>query len=813
MAINFLNYNFMKKITLLVLSLIGSVSTSFGQLSENFDTWPPADWTIESTNTTQTWEGIDELNGGIVGNGAQVLYDFGQDESLISPVFTVPAGTPNLKFKVALSYYWAVDPNDNYDATVSISTDGGTTWTQLWSENDLGVFVNWEPYDVSIPLTAYAGSTNAKIKFNYFGDDGAALYIDEVSVALPPSVAPDCVTQTAPADVATDVDYTAAIDLTWTAATTGPAAESYDVFLDTNANPTTLLGNQTGLTRAVTGLMASTTYYWKVIAKNVAGDATGCSVFSFTTAANPFAPYCGPINFVNNTEPITLVNFADINNITSETLNGTPDHENFTPIIGHVVAGSAYTITLKGNTDGNYTNRFMVFADWNQDGDFADIDEAYTITETITNSNGTDATQATQSLQIPPTATVGNTRMRVKKIFGTDFYTDPCLGTNYGQVEDYTLAVAAPSADTPDYVNLQWPPTASIPVLGSVTVFGQVYEAGLTDVAPNIVGQAPGISAWVGYSTTNTNPNTWTTWVPATWNSAHDNDNNDEYQASIGANLAPGTYYYATRFQLNSGVFAYGGIDPVTTGNPGNFWDGVTYISGVLTITPLANDECSGAVALTPGGTFEVNPFTSTNAGATSDALIPTCQANSANNVWFTVQVPASGNITIETQVSGTGGVTDSVLSAYTGTCGGTLTSVGCDDDGGPAGENETMSKLELTGQTPGDTLYISVWRWSGTGSITGAFTISAFDASLGNNSFDSSNFTYYPNPVKNNLNLSYNKEISSVEVFNLLGQKVSSNIINANDAQIDMSNLSKGAYMVKVTSDNQVKTIKVIKE
>ncbi|UPT70555.1 MAG: T9SS type A sorting domain-containing protein [Flavobacterium sp. JAD_PAG50586_2] len=803
----------MKKITLLALLLLGSISTSFGQLSENFDTWPPTGWTIESTSTVQTWEGVDELNGGIVGNGAQVLYDFGQDESLISPVFTVPVGTPNLKFKVALSYFWAVDPNNNYDVTVSISTDGGTAWTQLWSENDLGEFVNWEPYDVSIPLTAYAGSTNAKIKFNYFGDDGAALYIDEVSVSLPPTTAPDCVTQTAPTDAATDVDYTADIDLDWTAATTGPAAESYDVFLDTNANPTTLLGNQTGLTRVVTGLLASTTYYWKVIAKNTAGDATGCSVFSFTTAANPFAPYCGPINFTNNTEPITLVNFAGINNVTSGTLNGTPDHENFISITGNVTAGSAYTITLKGNTDGNFINRFMVFADWNQDGDFDETDEVYTVAQTIANTNGTDAVQATESIQVPPTATVGNTRMRVKKIFGTDFYTDPCLGAAFGQVEDYTLEVAAPSADSPDYVNLQWPPTATIPVLGSVTVFGQVYEAGLTDVAPNIVGQAPGISAWVGYSTTNTNPNTWATWVPATWNAGHNNDNNDEYQANIGANLAPGTYYYATRFQLNSGVFVYGGIDPVTTGNPGNFWDGVTFVSGVLTITPLANDECGGAVALTPGGTFEVNPVTSTNAGAASDALVPTCQTNAANNVWFTVQVPASGSITIETQVSGTGGVTDSVISVYTGTCGGTLTSVGCDDDGGPAGANETMSKLALTGQTPGTTLYISVWRWGGTGSVTGPFTISAYDASLGNNSFDSSNFAYFPNPVKNNLNLSYNKEITSVEVFNLLGQKVSSNSINANEAQIDMSNLSKGAYLVKVTSDNQVKTIKVIKE
>lgn len=790
----------MKKITLLVLSLIGSVSTSFGQLSENFDIWPPAGWTIQSTNTDQTWEGVDEFNGGIVGNGAQVLYDFGQDESLISPVFTVPAGAPNLKFKVALSYYWAVDPNDNYDATVSISTDGGGTWTQLWSENDLGVFNNWEPYDVSIPLTSYAGSTNAKIKFNYFGDDGAALYIDEVSVALPPTVAPDCVTQTAPTNAATGIDYTAAVTLTWTAATTGPAAESYDVFLDTNANPTTLLGNQTGLTRDVTGLLASTTYYWKVIAKNETGDATGCSVFSFTTMANPFAPYCGPINFVNNTEPITLVNFADINNVTSATLNGTPDHENFTSITGHIIAGNAYTITIKGNTDGDFTNRFMVFADWNQDGDFADTDEAYTITQTITNSNGTDATQATQSLQVPPTATVGNTRMRVKKIYGTDFYADPCVGTNYGQVEEYTLNVAAQPSDTPDYAGLQWPPTATIPVnSGSVTVYGRVYEPGVTPGA----GAGAGIQAWVGVSPigSNTNPNTWTSWIPATFNV--DSGNDDEYMATIGAGLTPGTYYYATRFQLNGGPYVYGGID---SSNNGNFWNGTTHNSGVLTVSPPP----------------PVEPNCDLTSDLPDDSLggivwtRPLADGSDLSAVGVDVSYHIYGPITVDTDGNYTFSSTqdfDGVIFVYENAFdpNDQLTNyLAGNDDGGPGSElstdlaTGTTYYFITTSFSPGD-------FGTFTTEITGPGEVTCGELAVPG--FNENNFAYYPNPVKNNLNLSYNKEISNVEVFNLLGQKVSSNVINANNAQIDMSNLSKGAYIVKITSDNQVKAIKVIKQ
>lgn len=807
----------MKKITFFYLFLIGSITSSFGQLTENFEgTWPPTGWTIESTNATNTWE---ERAVGIVGKDAQVTWDFGQDESLISPVFTVPAGSPSLKFKLSMSYFWAVDPNENYDFVVSISTNGGTTWTAIWDETALGVFANFTPLDIEIPLTTYAGQTNAKLKFQYIGDDGADLYLDQIAVDIPPAVAPDCVTLTAPLDAATAVNPSPSVTLTWTAATTGPAATSFDVFLDTNASPTTLLGNQTALTRVVTGLLPSTTYYWRVVAKNAAGSATGCSVFSFTTGTSPFAPYCGPITFTATTdavEPITLVNFAGIDNVTSATIAGATAHEVFTSITGNVTAGSSYTITLKGNTGGNFTNRFIVFADWNQDGDFADAGEAYPITQTITNSTGVDTQQATQSLLVPTTATVGNTRMRVKKIFGTTNYNDPCLGTGYGQAEDYTLAVAALPADLPDYANLQFPATASIAQGGSVTVYGQVYEAGLTDVVPNIVGQAPGINAWIAVNTTNTNPNTWTTWVPATWNSGSVG-NNDEYQLTIGAALTPGTYYYATRFQLNGGAFVYGGINQSPPNN-GNFWDGTTFVNGILTVTPPpapANDECANPIVLTPGGVYTDNDVDGSNLGATlsTNTPAPSCGnfnfATTGKDVWYSVVVPASGTLTIETGVNTatTTGI-DTVIQVYSGDC-ATLTAVNCDDDSA----TETaigLSRLALTGQTPGATLLIRVFGYNG---AQGAYNISVFDASLGNNDFDNANFTYYPNPVKNSLNLSYSKEISNVEIFNVLGQKVSTNAINATQAQIDMSNLSKGAYIVKVTSDNQVKTIKVIKE
>ena len=83
----------------------------------------------------------------------------------------------------------------------------------------------------------------------------------------------------------------------------------------------------------------------------------------------------------------------------------------------------------------------------------------------------------------------------------------------------------------------------------------------------------------------------------------------------------------------------------------------------------------------------------------------------------------------------------------------------------------------------------------------------------MGVSGFDASNFKVYPNPVKDILNLDYIQDISSVTVFNLLGQQMLSKEINAEKGNIDMSGFAAGSYLVKVLAGNQSKTIKVIKQ
>ena len=86
-------------------------------------------------------------------------------------------------------------------------------------------------------------------------------------------------------------------------------------------------------------------------------------------------------------------------------------------------------------------------------------------------------------------------------------------------------------------------------------------------------------------------------------------------------------------------------------------------------------------------------------------------------------------------------------------------------------------------------------------------------DSPLAIDIFETNNFAFYPNPTRDIVNLSLNQEITNVTVLNLLGQQVINQSVAGNQVQIDMSGLSKGAYLVKVTAGNQSKTVKVVRE
>ena len=224
---------------------------------------------------------------------------------------------------------------------------------------------------------------------------------------------------------------------------------------------------------------------------------------------------------------------------------------------------------------------------------------------------------------------------------------------------------------------------------------------------------------------------------------------------------------------------------------------------------PPSNDDCAGATMLTQeteiADAASATPNPGTLEGATDSGLpAETCNGwtGTANDdVWYSfVALTSDVTITIDnTSV-------DIVIQAYSGTC-GAFTNIGCSDAGNP-------EEIELTGLNVGETYYFRVYQY-GTGSTVG----DNFDAkvwstqALSTQDFDKeATFTYYPNPVNNNLTLSAQKEINNVSVYNMVGQEVFRNVPNAMTEVVDMSSLQAGAYFVKVTIGNATKTVKVIK-
>ena len=158
-----------------------------------------------------------------------------------------------------------------------------------------------------------------------------------------------------------------------------------------------------------------------------------------------------------------------------------------------------------------------------------------------------------------------------------------------------------------DWVNLQYPANGTITVGDDYMVYAQAYEGGVT----NALGQGAGVQCWIGYSTTNTDPSTWTNWALAAYNT--ESGNNDEFKANLGTAISTnGAYYYASRFQLGSGSYIYGGY----SGGGGGVWNGSTYASGTITVKGISTISVSGAQTYTYNGLAQ-GPATSTVTGST----------------------------------------------------------------------------------------------------------------------------------------------------------------------------------------------------
>lgn len=70
-----------------------------------------------------------------------------------------------------------------------------------------------------------------------------------------------------------------------------------------------------------------------------------------------------------------------------------------------------------------------------------------------------------------------------------------------------------------------------------------------------------------------------------------------------------------------------------------------------------------------------------------------------------------------------------------------------------------------------------------------------------------------YPNPVGSQLTIEASEDIRSIEVFNLLGQRILVNQADSRIVRTDLSSLSAGQYLVKITTANATESRKIFKQ
>ena len=138
-------------------------------------------------------------------------------------------------------------------------------------------------------------------------------------------------------------------------------------------------------------------------------------------------------------EWISRVEVADLNNISGKSLG----YDDYTNLVANLTAGQEYTVNVTLTFSYNQWNETVyVWMDFNQDNDFNDPGEL--VLEQLSPSNGNGGAQPdviVGAFTVPAYATPGTTRMRVA--MKREFSSNPCGEFIHGEVEDYTLNIAA----------------------------------------------------------------------------------------------------------------------------------------------------------------------------------------------------------------------------------------------------------------------------------------------------------------------------------------------------------------------------------
>ncbi|MFZ0390093.1 MAG: S8 family serine peptidase [Calditrichia bacterium] len=159
-------------------------------MQEGFDnaTFPPANWTTQVLNQANTWQSgnptssnFNTIDPTSVNSAICPWVAENQDEWLITPEFSLSAGSTAVEFYAGYSTNWLTGAT----LKMHISSDGGANWTELWEAENDGQGWLWR--QKSIDLSSYANQQHLKLAWQYVGNDGDLVALDGIKVQTNPA--------------------------------------------------------------------------------------------------------------------------------------------------------------------------------------------------------------------------------------------------------------------------------------------------------------------------------------------------------------------------------------------------------------------------------------------------------------------------------------------------------------------------------------------------------------------------------------------------------------------------------------------------
>ncbi|WMI69187.1 T9SS type A sorting domain-containing protein [Mangrovimonas sp. YM274] len=856
----------MKKVTLLFMLLCSLITYSQIEIITDFETG--TNWTSDAYGWNVFNENVG-YNAGCDNNSLQVLTEANQSWSTTSPT-SVSNGTDvtvTFDYKVT-NYDSPFAPVANWGSLVfEYTSDGGTTWTILETIDDSNYTYTEACTNFSTTIAGANVPDGNDFQFratlNAITTSGGPWTsyllagIDNVAITQPATTVPNC---DATLTSTTNIDAPAAT-ISWDAATGLPTGYYVSVGDDSgNYNVTNNANVTNGTSLSLNNLQGETTYYVKITPYNAIGSSVDCPEQTFVTGPLPLLGDVCTYPIVVDTDAAPYTSSVDLyeyqDDYSTSPCNSSSSSIGGRDIVYAIAPFEDTSINISLTNIANRTTTVHVLdscvdvaeyciatAQSSTSNDYADINMtdivlyANTVTYIVIASNSTLSPNSTFDLSITTNECIvpavslttvpdcENYEFSVEvdiTHFGNSSNLIVSDGVDEQELDAIGTLTFGPYA-TGSEVNITTTSDLGCAISDAVTYFcipennecsGALPLTASTDSTCDnkVSGYTYNATNSTNNSCSSSHKDVWYTFTPAESGYYQFTlTNTGTSTTGMKLSLYSGScesltevscdneYLLTTTLTANTeylvAVQSYGTDE---TGGEGVLFDLCAY-----QVPVIENNDCVDAIAVSES---DADGSTNVISGSLENAFHSSigCGGTDQRFAWYSFTPQNTG--TYHINFNGSTSSTYFVLF-NTDDC----TDIDYNDFVPEIGSCWTFGgTAEMAFSLEAGTTYLAAVN--GAGAYTYDFYIYP-DASLSTAEVNFEGFRYYPNPVKNTLTFESPNMISSVAIYNVVGQKVLATADNDTMSTVNMGALPNGIYFAKVTIDGAEKTIKIIKE